>query len=159
MAELAHRTTGYVGADLSALCREAAMQALRDNSKVIAEHIISPYSCSSVAGRNFTSSHQENIGCTLAKLCVDHKVNKNNNQSCRQLRDANSYNSEMPGHADQMLCIVLPTFFLAACKRHAERSDFEPNGCFMFKDNFSQKKQRKRHTLSTVDCAEPATIC
>lgn len=39
MTELAHRTTGYVGADLSALCREAAMQALRENSKVIAEHI------------------------------------------------------------------------------------------------------------------------
>lgn len=39
MAELAQRTTGYVGADLSALCREAAMQALRENSKVIAEDI------------------------------------------------------------------------------------------------------------------------
>lgn len=38
MAELAHRTTGYVGADLSALCREAAMQALRESSKVIKEH-------------------------------------------------------------------------------------------------------------------------
>lgn len=44
MAELAHRTTGYVGADLSALCREAAMQALRENSKVIAENIDSPFS-------------------------------------------------------------------------------------------------------------------
>lgn len=33
MAELAQRTTGYVGADLSALCREAAMHALREESK------------------------------------------------------------------------------------------------------------------------------
>lgn len=38
MAELAHGTTGYVGADLSALCREAAMQALRENSKVFDKH-------------------------------------------------------------------------------------------------------------------------
>lgn len=44
MAELAHRTTGYVGADLSALCREAAMQALRSNSKVITENIDGPFS-------------------------------------------------------------------------------------------------------------------
>uniref|UniRef100_A0A3P8RIS6 AFG2 AAA ATPase homolog B n=1 Tax=Amphiprion percula TaxID=161767 RepID=A0A3P8RIS6_AMPPE len=33
MAELAQTTTGYVGADLSALCREAAMHAIRENSK------------------------------------------------------------------------------------------------------------------------------
>lgn len=39
MAELAQRTTGYVGADLSALCREAAMQAIRENSRVMTEHI------------------------------------------------------------------------------------------------------------------------
>lgn len=31
--ELAQRTTGYVGADLSALCREAAMNAIRDMAK------------------------------------------------------------------------------------------------------------------------------
>ncbi|XP_068596053.1 ATPase family gene 2 protein homolog B [Brachionichthys hirsutus] len=31
VAELAQRTPGYVGADLSALCREAAMHALREN--------------------------------------------------------------------------------------------------------------------------------
>lgn len=34
MAELAQQTTGYVGADLSALCREAAMNAIRENNKV-----------------------------------------------------------------------------------------------------------------------------
>ncbi|KAM9861083.1 ATPase family gene 2 protein homolog B [Aulostomus maculatus] len=33
MSGLAQRTSGYVGADLSALCREAAMYALRENSK------------------------------------------------------------------------------------------------------------------------------
>ncbi|XP_008308744.1 ATPase family gene 2 protein homolog B [Cynoglossus semilaevis] len=33
MTELAQRTSGYVGADLSALCREAAMNAIRENSK------------------------------------------------------------------------------------------------------------------------------
>lgn len=34
LAELAQKTTGYVGADLSALCREAAMHAIQENSKV-----------------------------------------------------------------------------------------------------------------------------
>ncbi|KAM4593433.1 ATPase family gene 2 protein homolog B [Odontesthes bonariensis] len=33
MAELAQRTTGYVGADLGALCREAAMHALQESAK------------------------------------------------------------------------------------------------------------------------------
>ncbi|XP_026176200.1 ATPase family gene 2 protein homolog B [Mastacembelus armatus] len=33
MTELAQRTNGYVGADLSALCREAAMHAIREDSK------------------------------------------------------------------------------------------------------------------------------
>ncbi|XP_026234777.1 spermatogenesis-associated protein 5-like protein 1 [Anabas testudineus] len=33
LAELAQKTTGYVGADLSALCREAAMHAIQENSK------------------------------------------------------------------------------------------------------------------------------
>ncbi|XP_029354320.1 ATPase family gene 2 protein homolog B [Echeneis naucrates] len=33
MADLAQRTTGYVGADLSALCREAAMQAVQEITK------------------------------------------------------------------------------------------------------------------------------
>lgn len=32
--ELAQHTAGYVGADLSALCREAAMNAIREDSKV-----------------------------------------------------------------------------------------------------------------------------
>lgn len=34
VAELAQQTTGYVGADLSALCREAAMNAIRESNKV-----------------------------------------------------------------------------------------------------------------------------
>lgn len=34
LTELAQTTTGYVGADLSALCREAAMHAIREDSKV-----------------------------------------------------------------------------------------------------------------------------
>ncbi|XP_067105017.1 spermatogenesis-associated protein 5-like protein 1 [Osmerus mordax] len=40
MAELARRTTGYVGADLSALCREAAMQAIRHNTQDSGEHAV-----------------------------------------------------------------------------------------------------------------------
>lgn len=40
MAELAQRTTGYVGADLSALCREAAMHAIREKSKGSGEQAV-----------------------------------------------------------------------------------------------------------------------
>ncbi|XP_023270351.1 spermatogenesis-associated protein 5-like protein 1 isoform X2 [Seriola lalandi dorsalis] len=40
MAELAQRTTGYVGADLSALCREAAMHAVREISKGSGEQVV-----------------------------------------------------------------------------------------------------------------------
>ncbi|XP_028257051.1 ATPase family gene 2 protein homolog B [Parambassis ranga] len=40
MAELAQTTTGYVGADLSALCREAAMHAIRENSKGSGEQVV-----------------------------------------------------------------------------------------------------------------------
>lgn len=40
MAELAKRTTGYVGADLSALCREAAMHSIRENSKGSGEQVV-----------------------------------------------------------------------------------------------------------------------
>ncbi|XP_038139338.1 spermatogenesis-associated protein 5-like protein 1 isoform X1 [Cyprinodon tularosa] len=40
MAELAQITTGYVGADLSALCREAAMHALRENVKGSGQQLV-----------------------------------------------------------------------------------------------------------------------
>ncbi|PWA18999.1 spermatogenesis-associated protein 5-like protein 1 [Gambusia affinis] len=40
IAELAQITTGYVGADLSALCREAAMHALRENVKGSGEPVM-----------------------------------------------------------------------------------------------------------------------
>nr|XP_046248838.1 spermatogenesis-associated protein 5-like protein 1 [Scatophagus argus]XP_046248844.1 spermatogenesis-associated protein 5-like protein 1 [Scatophagus argus] len=40
MAELAQRTTGYVGADLSALCREAAMHAVRERFKSSGEQLV-----------------------------------------------------------------------------------------------------------------------
>lgn len=43
LAELAQRTTGYVGADLNALCREAIMHAVRENAKVNTDkHTSSP---------------------------------------------------------------------------------------------------------------------
>lgn len=38
---LAQTTTGYVGADLSALCREAAMHAIREDSKCSGEQLVS----------------------------------------------------------------------------------------------------------------------
>ncbi|XP_076027356.1 ATPase family gene 2 protein homolog B [Genypterus blacodes] len=41
LAELAQRTTGCVGADLSALCREAAMHAIRENSKGSGQEVLS----------------------------------------------------------------------------------------------------------------------
>nr|XP_020496880.1 spermatogenesis-associated protein 5-like protein 1 [Labrus bergylta] len=40
MTELAQKTTGYVGADLGALCREAAMHAIRENSKGSGEQVV-----------------------------------------------------------------------------------------------------------------------
>ncbi|XP_061669816.1 spermatogenesis-associated protein 5-like protein 1 [Syngnathoides biaculeatus] len=40
MTELAQRTTGYVGSDLSALCREAAMHAMRENAKGSGEQTV-----------------------------------------------------------------------------------------------------------------------
>ncbi|KAM4744112.1 ATPase family gene 2 protein homolog B [Anableps anableps] len=40
IAKLAQITTGYVGADLSALCREAAMHALRENVKGSGEQVV-----------------------------------------------------------------------------------------------------------------------
>lgn len=40
IAELAKITAGYVGADLSALCREAAMHALRENTKGSGEQAV-----------------------------------------------------------------------------------------------------------------------
>ncbi|XP_031704475.1 ATPase family gene 2 protein homolog B [Anarrhichthys ocellatus] len=40
MAELAQRTTAYVGADLTALCREAAMHAIRESSKGSGEQMV-----------------------------------------------------------------------------------------------------------------------
>ncbi|XP_049575026.1 ATPase family gene 2 protein homolog B [Syngnathus scovelli] len=40
ITELAQRTTGYVGSDLSALCREAAMHAMRENAKGSGEHMV-----------------------------------------------------------------------------------------------------------------------
>ncbi|XP_074522524.1 ATPase family gene 2 protein homolog B [Halichoeres trimaculatus] len=40
MTKLAQKTTGYVGADLSALCREAAMQAIRENSKSFGDQTV-----------------------------------------------------------------------------------------------------------------------
>ncbi|XP_019955031.2 ATPase family gene 2 protein homolog B [Paralichthys olivaceus] len=40
MAELAQRTSGFVGADLSAFCREAAMHALRESSKGSGEQLV-----------------------------------------------------------------------------------------------------------------------
>ncbi|XP_041793778.1 spermatogenesis-associated protein 5-like protein 1 [Chelmon rostratus] len=40
MAQLAQTTIGYVGADLSALCREAAMHAIQENSKGSGEQAV-----------------------------------------------------------------------------------------------------------------------
>ncbi|XP_028294153.1 ATPase family gene 2 protein homolog B [Gouania willdenowi] len=40
LSELAQRTAGYVGADLSALCREAALHALRERSKESGEQTV-----------------------------------------------------------------------------------------------------------------------
>lgn len=123
MAELAHRTTGYVGADLSALCREAAMQALRENSKVIAENINSPFS---VAAQELESEplpvNFRRSKDTLWLSCLFFTRLKK--QSFTQKGKL-----EMPFH---LLCVVHSvggshTFSVAACRLHMERSYFELN--------------------------------
>ena len=79
LLDVAEKTDGYVGADLEALCREAAMTAFRDNPSV-----------------KFVNRNHFNAALKVVKPSVDTKMMENYVQMATEIRKRKSSHDDFP---------------------------------------------------------------